>query len=453
MTIQRRVAPFVMELLTSSRARALRRTQASLARRLRGRSREVHYFHQADDPYSALAAQTLRALTDRYDIALRPHLVAPPSDAAAPERALLEAFARRDAADVARAYWLTFRADASAPKPAAVARAQRVLTRAISEGSFGQHAAPTSAALWSTDSFALAALAAELGEATDSETSAALVEGTALRERLGHYLGAMFFYAGEWYWGVDRLHHLERRLIDEGAAQGTAPSTFIAPRPVPTRAASAASTATNGKAGDSVVLEYFPSLRSPYTYIVTERVYALAKHYGVALVLRPVLPMVMRGLPVPRAKQLYIARDTKREAEEAGIPFGRVCDPVGRPVERAFSLFLWARDRGRAGELLLEFMRAAWSQGVDTGTDAGLRLAVERAGLDWNQALKHVDRDDGWRAELEVNRAELFALGLWGVPSFRVRGGGATEYATWGQDRLWRVEDELRARITRAAAR
>lgn len=35
----------------------------------------------------------------------------------------------------------------------------------------------------------------------------------------------------------------------------------------------------------------------------------------------------------------------------------------------------------------------------------------------------------------------MLTAGLWGVPSFRVD-GGATH---WGQDRLWAVEDDLRA--------
>ena len=165
------------------------------------------------------------------------------------------------------------------------------------------------------------------------------------------------------------------------------------------------------------MLEFYPSLRSPYTYIAMERVYALARRYPVELVLRPVLPMVMRGLPVPRTKQLYIALDTKREAEDAGLAFGRVCDPVGRPVERAFSLYPWARERGRAAELLLSFARAAFAEGIDTGSDAGLRFVVERAGLDWDEARERL-ATDAWRDELEANREALFALGLWGVPSF-----------------------------------
>ena len=32
----------------------------------------------------------------------------------------------------------------------------------------------------------------------------------------------------------------------------------------------------------------------------------------------------------------------------------------------------------------------------------------------------------------------MFALGLWGVPSFRVR-----DTAVWGQDRLWAVRQAL----------
>jgi len=50
------------------------------------------------------------------------------------------------------------------------------------------------------------------------------------------------------------------------------------------------------------------------------------------------------------------------------------------------------------------------------------------------QALK----DEGWRVIAEANRAELFSLGLWGVPSFRV---GDT--AAWGQDRLWVIQQAL----------
>jgi 2-hydroxychromene-2-carboxylate isomerase len=129
------------------------------------------------------------------------------------------------------------------------------------------------------------------------------------------------------------------------------------------------------------------------------------------------------------------------------VAFGRVCDPVGRPVERAFSLYPWARKHERAAELLLSFARAAFAEGVDTGSDAGLRFVVERAGLSWDKAREQLDGED-WRAELEENRRALFALGLWGVPSFCLRGADdEAVYSTWGQDRLWRVEQEIQRRL------
>ena len=51
-----------------------------------------------------------------------------------------------------------------------------------------------------------------------------------------------------------------------------------------------------------------------------------------------VLPMVMRGLPVPRPKRLYIVHDAAREARLHSTPFGRFNDPVGRPTERGLAI-------------------------------------------------------------------------------------------------------------------
>ena len=444
MSLVRRITPHVVQTITSPRTRAFRQWLAEQRRRLRGEPHRVLYFHQVDDPYGQLAAQVLPALLARYEIELVPHLAGPPDDAAAPDRERLAAFARRDAADVAPGYGLVFPADAPAPSRDAVSLASRALAAAIARGSFAADAATVGAALWSGDGERLRRVADGIGLADAAATEALVAEGSRTRERLGHYLGAMFFHGSEWHWGVDRLHFLERRLRELGLRRPGADAAFIAPRPDPARDTAPA-------AGGRVTLEFYPSLRSPYTAISMRRVRDLERRLPVDLVLRPVLPMVMRGLPVPRVKQMYITLDTKREAEDAGEAFGRVCDPVGRPVERCFSLWPWAHAQGRGFELLQAFTQAAFAEGIDTGTDDGLRLVVERAGLSWNDALAHLDRE-GWRDELEKNREQLLALGLWGVPSFRVIGpAGEGDYSTWGQDRLWRVEQEIRRRV--AAAR
>jgi len=80
----------------------------------------IDYFHQADDPYSHLVAQVLGRLAARYGEEIRPWLVPPPDDAAAPERQRLVAYARRDAARVARECGLEFPDAAVAPLVEAV---------------------------------------------------------------------------------------------------------------------------------------------------------------------------------------------------------------------------------------------------------------------------------------------------------------------------------------------
>jgi 2-hydroxychromene-2-carboxylate isomerase len=148
--------------------------------------------------------------------------------------------------------------------------------------------------------------------------------------------------------------------------------------------------------------------------------------------------MVMRGLPVPRDKRLYILRDTKREAESLGLPFGRIVDPVGLPTERGLAVLQRAIEAGQGPPFLDSFMRGVWADGLDAGSDAGLGAIAARAGLDAPFVAAAL-QDSSWRAVAQANREEMLALGLWGVPSFRVD----DRPARWGQDRLWQVERDL----------
>ena len=62
-----------------------------------------------------------------------------------------------------------------------------------------------------------------------------------------------------------------------------------------------------------------------------------------------------------------------------------------------------------------------------------------------------LDGED-WRSELEANRRSALGLGLWGVPSFRLIGPeGEPDFCTWGQDRIWLLEEEIARRCARTA--
>ena len=444
--LARRLASLLLRGLVSERRQRRRRALHRLWRAARRAPRRIFYFHRSDDPYSHLAAQALAELAERYAVRIEPHLVAPTNEVDAPEPELLAAHARRDAAAVAPHYGLAFADPGRAPASENTRTAERILTRAIETGRFAALAPTVGEALWRGAAAGLAGLAARYGQADESARRRALAAGSGLRAKLRHYAGAMFYYGGEWYWGVDRLHHLERRLRGEGAAQGGDGGIRFARPAIPGAQGGAESA---GAAGIS--LEFFPSLRSPYTAIAYEATLALARETGARLQLRPVMPMVMRGVPASLAKGFYIFQDAKREADYYGVPFGKVFDPIGRPVERGFALFPWARSRGRGAEWLGAFLQAAFARGINTGSDAGLAEVAAHAGLEWRgfAAARDAAQPEDWRAELEQNRRALYGeLGLWGVPSYRICGpAGESDFATWGQDRLWLVAAELRRRM------
>lgn len=295
-------------------------------------------------------------------------------------------------------------------------------------------AAPERKALASYAAIDALRLATKAGIDADLRTQAPARDtgdADARLKSLGHYQGAMIHYGGEWYWGLDRLHYLEARLTEIGALRESAPDAPIFAPPI-----------TPEQTGQTTaVLHWYLSFRSPYTAIVAERVEALAKAYGAELRLRYVLPMVMRALPVPPTKRRYIVMDTAREAHRLGVPFGRVSDPVGAPVERGYAILDWAMGQERGVEFAKAFLRSVWSEGVDAGSDRGLKRIVDAAGLNWTDARAQINNED-WRAVAEANRAEMMSYGLWGVPSFRVG-----ETAVWGQDRLWVIEDALKAAL------
>ena len=433
---------FMRNLAKESRLVA-QRSRVERARRRAGAPHRVEYFHQVEDGYSHLAAQLLRPLLDAYDIELTCHLAATPQDNNVPLPEMLLELSRQDSGKIAPHYGLQFPQPAARPDASLKDLAARILA-GLDNAAFPAVAPEVGAALWAGSASRMAALAERHPPATADAVAAATAAGTSRRAALGHYSGAMFHYGKEWYWGVDRLHHLETRLRDLGAAKTEA--DLIAPRPA----------IETGPLRDdgSLTLEIYPSMRSPYTSIIFDAAVDLAGKTGVTMAMRPVLPMVMRGVPATRAKGFYIFQDTAREARALGLNWGNFRDPIGNPVRRCHSLYPWARDQGRGTELLSAFVRAAFFDGVNTNSRRGMRRVVEAAGLSW-QAARQIIGNRSWEEEIEANRLAMYGAGLWGVPSFRLLDAdGAMLLGAWGQDRLWLVGREIQRHLAerRAAA-
>ena len=266
-------------------------------------------------------------------------------------------------------------------------------------------------------------------DAAGGQGAAMLARNQALLARLGHYNTATLFYGDEWYWGIDRLHYLAERLDARGVRRaGIAASRLASIRQIMQLALPVSPPSAAQKLPP---LEFFFSFRSPYSYLALARVLRIADAFGLQLRMRLVLPMLMRGLTVPRQKLRYIASDVAREAQQLSVPFGRFADPLGAGVERCMAVYAYARSEKKGRDFLQHAAAAIWAQGVDVATDQGLRAVAAQSGLFWPDVLAAL-ADVSWREEAQSNRDAMMESGCWGVPTLRLG-----EFTIWGQDRLW----------------
>jgi len=431
MTIKSLIMPHLAATLSSPALKSARRGVHAARRRLRRHIHTLDVFLKLDDPYSFLLIQVLPQLSQRFDIDVHLHTVETLPAEMFPEQALWTQHAFDDAKWLSSIYELDFPSDVPSQS---VASCLPALLEA--EMRRDLHAMTTVfRAFWLGDSDLPSA-------AQTNETGARLAANEALLEKLGHYNSAMIYCDGEWYWGLDRLDHLESRLMEEGAARSTAESMRFNRTWKPLCSGDAESVAGDAKKPAELVM--YLSARSPYSFLGLELAAALCERQQIDLIIKPVLPMVMRGMPVPKNKKMYIFLDTKREADKLGIPYGRVADPLGAGVERCYALFDYARSQGKERDFLLSFARRVNAEGVRSEMDSGMRQIVEQAGLDWREAKPLLatchDAGAGWRDWAQKNLDELYRFGQWGVPCFRYR-----DLCVWGQDRLYRIEKKVRA--------
>ena len=438
MAIQTVIRSAFMRRMTSERAevRAIRK-----GRRQRDKSGRpvVHYFHGVADPFSALAVQTLTTLSEAYNVDIRCHIASGARGDYIGDGERFDRWAFQDASDIAGFYGLGWPSSGELSSSSDFADALSALSSAGTTSDFASAAGRVFASV-ASDALGGSKSASESdsrAKITDQcaafERGDAVAAGNKLRKSWGHYGTGMFYFEGQWYWGLDRLRVLESRLISEGLASDNRGVLF--PQP-------SADQLSNLKESD-VELEYFPSLRSPYTAIGHTRVLDLIERSNVRVNVRVVMPMMMRGVPAPIAKGQAILTDAAREGRYFGSPMGRIVDPFGEPIKKAYAFLPEVRQRGLLMSFVTEYLQSAWVEGVDVTCERGLKAVLQRAGCPAD--LVPVSEPE-WRNEVEQNLATMHEHDLWGVPSFRVTGGGQPPFACWGQDRIWRVAKELMAR-------
>ena len=111
---------------------------------------------------------------------------------------------------------------------------------------------------------------------------------------------------------------------------------------------------------------------------------------------------------------------------------------MGQGVTNCLAISKWAIAEGKGLAFARSATRGIWSEALDVASYVDLRAIVERAELPWEGARAAL-ADPEAAAWATANADDLSAIGLWGVPSFRVG-----DLALWGQDRIDILVDRLR---------
>ena len=195
-------------------------------------------------------------------------------------------------------------------------------------------------------------------------------------------------------------------------------------------------------------LEYdlYWSMRSPYSYLVLDRILALNKHYNVKMNFMPTLPIAVKagGFPgVPWYRWNYDMIDQHRVAKRLGIQFRRprpevVIQNTWPPYTLTLAIpkgeknqpFVYlvsrcaaaARLQGKSDEFLDHVMHMLWNGTVDNWPDH-LAEYMSRAGMDGKAVLAEIKAnpkkyDDVFAA---VGKAKG-KTGSGGVPEMVFRG-------------------------------
>lgn len=203
-------------------------------------------------------------------------------------------------------------------------------------------------------------------------------------------------------------------------------------------------------------VDVYWSFRSPYSYLATPEMLALAEDYAVDVALRVVLPIAVRSPellfnPQNANRTKYILLDWVRRAEYLGMPHAWPSpDPIVQDLKtmeiaseqphiyRLSSLGVEAQRRGKGIEFAAAVSSLIWGGTRSWDKGEHLATAAQSVGLDL-AAMEDAVQGGTQLEEIEENHAGLSAAGQWGVPTFVF-----DNEPFFGQDRIdtlrWRLD-------------
>jgi 2-hydroxychromene-2-carboxylate isomerase len=199
-------------------------------------------------------------------------------------------------------------------------------------------------------------------------------------------------------------------------------------------------------------LHFFFDFSSPFAYLASTQIEALARRARAELIYRPFLLgglFKAIGTPdvplfsMPEPKRRHALADMARWADHYGVPLrfpSRFPMNTVKPLRMILAL---------AGEqqaaLIHPIFRAYWAEDRDISDEPTLAAIATAAGLD-GSLLVASTKSDAAKARLKAATDAAAHAGLCGAPSFLVG-----DELFWGQDRLMFVERALEGARPRGA--
>ena len=189
-------------------------------------------------------------------------------------------------------------------------------------------------------------------------------------------------------------------------------------------------------------IDFYVDFSSPYSYIASEWIEALAARHGRtvrwhAVLLGVTFQAAELKSPVSHPiKREYSLRDFERSARFAGVPFTL---PERFPVatQNAARVFWWLEesDPERAANWARHGLRAYFTRGtVDLSNAEHLKALATEFGLDAAEA-ERIWTEPRWKSRLKTACDDAIAQGVFGAPFFVVDGE-----PFWGNDRRDQIE-------------
>lgn len=188
-------------------------------------------------------------------------------------------------------------------------------------------------------------------------------------------------------------------------------------------------------------LEFYFDFSSPYAYLASEQIDALAARYGRQVKWRPILLGVVfkatGGAPLTQTplKGDYSRRDFDRSARFLGLPF-RFPSKFPLPTQAAARAYYWLhqQDCAQARAFAHAVFRALFVHDQDISDMSVVTELAVQAGAD-PAALAAAIRSEEMKARLRQECDAAIARGVFGAPFIFI-----DDEPFWGADRLPQIE-------------